>query len=285
MTSNYRSPIYDIPFSGIVPPNIVGDPLDDDFSASRPAKEVSGTVVPGYVELASKWKVFDPDGELTFSAIDPRLQMALLSAHPEKAWCGIYQDLPFPTTVGQTLQLAIYTRATLAFVESAAEFYDALRFGLILGQDLQGAPTTSAIVAAHAELTKAPGDDAVPTVEGLTQATVFASFDAFGTPGGRCTGCWPASCYLRMRLLQRMDGVGSFAFQYAIDSCAYGQDWVTLVDSSEVPAQPAPFKSIGLGMNGDGNGFGAYFDLFRVLQQPVGALTQTIGGTQQLGAV
>lgn len=288
MSSNYLQSTYQIPYSGLVPPPGVGNAMDDDFSARSPQKEISGTPLPGYVALADKWKTFDPDGELTFVGIDSRLQMLLLTGTPEKAWCGVYQDLPstlLPTAIGQTKQLVFYLRATLAFVEANLEFYDSIQYGLMLGQDFTGAPTSSAILAAYAQIVKAPDpDDAIPSASGIVQAAAFANFESFGVPGGRVNG-WPASAYMRLRLLQRMDGVGDYSFQYSIDASAYGQDWITLVDAGEVTGQPAPFQSIGVGMNGNAYNFGAYFDAFSVFEQSIGDQTRTIGGVQQLGAV
>ena len=288
MTSNYLQQTYEIPFNGLVPPPGLGNSMDDDFQARSPQKEQSGTPLPGYVELGSKWKTFDPDAEMTFVGVDARLQMLLLTGSPEKAWCGVYQDMPpelLPSTIGQTKQLAFYLRSTLAFVEANLEFYDNIKYGLMLGQDLTGAPTTSPIIAAHAQLIKVPDpDDTVPSASGIVQATVFPNFEALGTPGGRVNG-WPASSYVRIRLLQRMNGVGDFSLQYSVDASAYGQDWITLVDADEVTGQPAPFKSVGIGLNGNAYNFGAYFDAFRVIEQSIGDQTRTIGGTQQLGAV
>lgn len=288
MTSNYRQAIYDIPYSGLVPPSIGGSTLDDDFSNTRPAKVVSGTPFPGYAALNSKWRVFNSDAELNFHGVDTRLQMALLSGAPEKAWCGVYQQLPdvlLPTAIGQTKQIAIYLRSTLAFVDSDIDAFDGLKYGIIVGQDLLGAPTTSAILAAHATVTRAPDAlDDVPLVDGSVEGAVYANFEALGTVGGRTHG-WPAVSYQRIRFKQRMDGIGDFAFQYSMDAAAFGNDWITLVDSDEVTGQPAPFKSVGFGINGNAFGFGAYFDYFRVMLQALGDLTKTVGGTQQLGAV
>jgi hypothetical protein len=289
MTSNYRQAIYDIPYSGLVPPSIVGAlPLDDDFSNPRPQKFISGTLFPGYAELAPKWKIFDPGPVIDFAGVDTRLQMALLTGAPSKAWGGIYQDLPdafIPTVVGQGASVTIYLRSTLAFIDNNVDAYAGLKYGLLLGQDLTGSPSTSPIIAAHASLTRAPDPlDSAPAVNGFVQASSFASFDGAALPAGR-SYAWPASAYTRIRLDQAMNGIGDFSFQWSADTAAYGNDWTTLFNAVQVTGQPAPWKSVGFGINGDGNAFGVYFDFFRVMAQSIGDNIRTIGGTQQLGAV
>lgn len=286
--TNYRSALYEIPYSGLVPPNIVGTGLDDDFSNSRPAKLLGGVPFENYASPQAKWRVFNSDGELNFFGVDCRLQALLLTGSPEKAWCGLYQQLPdtlLPTVIGQTKQIAVYLRSSIAFIDSDIDAYDGLKQGILLGQDLLAAPTTSAIIAVHATSSRAPDVvDDVPAVNGSIEASVFANFEALGTVGGRVYG-WPSCAYTRLRLKQRMDGIGNFAYQWSADTASFGNDWVTLIDSDEVTGQAAPWKSVGVGINGNAFGFGAYFDLFRVMVQPLGDLTKTIGGTTTLGAV
>lgn len=287
MTSNYRQPIYDIPYNGVVPPGGIGNALDDDFNATRPELVIDDTIVPGYVALDAKWRLYDPSGNEPFFGIDPRVQMCLLSGDPEKAWIGLYQQLPsnlLPTTIGQTKDVTVYLRATLAFIEGSADLFDGLRFGLLLGDDLLAAPNTSQLIAVGPRLNRVADDDDVTTLEGAIESCEFLTFDGLAIPTGRLAAGWPAASFLRLRLSQTMNGEGDFSYSYGADAGSSGNDWSELF-ADEITGASGPLKSVGFGLNSNGTGIATYVDLFRVLEQPLGDLTRTIGGMQQLGAV
>jgi hypothetical protein len=287
MTSNYRQPIYDIPYSGVVPSG-VSNALDDDFSATRPELVIDGTTVPGYVATDAKWRLYDPSGNEPFFGIDPRVQMCLLSADPTKAWVGLYQQLPaefLPSSIGETKDVTVYTRATLAFIEGSADLFDALRFGLLVGDDLLAAPTTSQLITVGPRVTRAADpDDDVVTLAGAVESCEFLTFDGIAIPTGRLGNGWPAASFLRLRLSQTKNGEGDFSYSYGADAGSNGNDWAEIF-ADEITGATGPLKSVGFGLNSNGTGIAAYIDLFRVLDQPLGDLTRTIGGVQQLGAV
>lgn len=288
--SIYRQP-YSLPFNGAVIGS-GGLSLSDGFAGGRVQYRVggpTGVIVPGQVELDPKWKLWDELALLRFAAVDARLQLAQLE-FISKGLIGYYQQLPLPTANGQTLDLCIYGQTRISHLFTDPETLitdDVLGFaGLILGDDLLAAPTTSSVIMCGCQMQYQSG--ATTNVARGMGGVQFVAFDALPAPIG---GAGYGFDFARIRLRQKRNGATNYDTTVTLEAGQFGCDWLPMGYIERV-AQAAPIKSVGFGgwvgntsslINVIGR---LQVDNFIVAQEEfLPGLGSAMGSTQSLGAV
>lgn len=273
--SDYIQP-YSIAFAGLTPP-LKPHVVNDEFGRQHPLVDPAAP----YVELDPKWGLWNPGASITFSAIDPQRRMAFLSGNGDKAWGGRAQALPLPAA-GQALQYAIYMRMVQGFVEGegAATFNEQL-WGMVLGEDLLGAPTTSPFWSIAASIQN-PGVQPTVALDAVMETAAWANYNATNVPDAIVATGWPLT-FMRARVRQALSGGLVWNVSIAFDISATGEGWqrVQQYDGLTEPVRHVAFAQRCVGNQAMLN----FCDFVRLALQPQGDLITTEGARQQLGSV
>jgi hypothetical protein len=289
MSNEYLGSSYTIPWSGAVPyagPGNIG--ASDDFANSRPQLlNGSGQPLPGWAGLDERWKVWDPGHMIDFLGVDTRTQRCLLRS-VGKFMCGVYQSLPLPTVIGQTVECAVYAQCSIASAQSFPDFGQQVGptvLGLILADDLDGAPTTSSVHVVGLGFTKQA--DAPGTVVGSVLSPVVADFLAYDSGiTGQPAQCEGTGAYFRARIAQTyVDATPNYQLDIIAEWSTDGAGYMPLVRLPQ-EIRSAPLKSAGLGLfPGAGSRVALSCDQFSIVLQGLDDESPLIGGVQVLGSV
>lgn len=281
--SEYLQP-YQIAFAGSDPP-LYPHVVNDEFVRQKPAilPPLPPPVLPAagqytYVALDPKWSVWNPGNNINFRAIDTRRRMAMLSGTGDKVWGGIAQPLPLPT-LGQTLQYTLYARLVPGFIEVVGNAaYNAQQYGLLIGENLLGAPTTSPFVSVQVSQSHLLVANPI-TAE--MQCAAFANYNAANAPDQIVSSAWPLTC-VRARIQQTQNGDTTWNSSLTFDVSDTGEGWRTVMRYTFTqPQRHFAFAQRSVNNVPQCN-FCDYVRLF--VQEPTDQLSTT-GERQQLGSV
>lgn len=266
---------YSVPFAGAVPPN-KPSVYNDEFTRQRPLSSV-----PPYVALDSKWSVWDPsvDSPFSFVGIDVHRAMALLTGGGSgKDWFGIYEDMPLPVVGAPALNYVLYGRSMLGYVEGPEALdYGDLLTGLILGENLRAAPTTSPLWTIQQRYAKVGS-----VAEGSIESGTWANYSALDAPEGEIDCGWPLQ-YLRARVRSIATLGPVYETDIYFDASPDGIGWQPVAGFEAIPSA---IRHAGFGMRSTTERpFGCYYDFFRWFPQPAGDYASTAGHRQELGSV
>lgn len=282
------------------------NPRDDDFRQTSPQLKVNGLAVPGFVALESKWKKWDPFSIVSFAAVDPVRQMAMLrtvgnGVPSAKAWAGYVQAMPLPALpafaasvggappppVSAAIEYTVYQRLVVGDVQQSGAFDDA-SIALVLGEDLIDAPDTSQIVTAGLVMTRASGG--LGTMETLSVPAMSFVAVGDGIPYWRFRSVsgLETGIYVRARIrtyVERATAEADPVWQTTVH-CDYsqaGDGWLRM-SSQELTI---PIRHAGFAVQStDGFSVTSYTDLFRVdVAQGVDDVARAVGGGLSLGSV
>lgn len=281
--SDYIQP-YQIAFAGSTPP-LKPHVVNDEFVKQRPAilpplppPELPAAGEFTYVQLESKWVAWNPGGNIGFRAIDTRRRMAMLSGTGDKKWGGIAQPLPLPG-LSETLQYTLYMRIVPGFIEVVGNAaYNDQQFGLVIGEDLIGAPATSPLVSIHASLGHTV--EASPIAAEM-QCSQWANYNAANAPDQIVSSGWPLSC-VRARIQQTQNGDTTWDSALTFDVSDTGEGWRTVMRYTF----DAPQRSFAFAQRSVNNVPQVNFcDYVRLFVQAPSDQLKTSGERQQLGTV
>lgn len=267
---------YNIAFAGLTPP-IKPHVVNDEFSQQHPI------AIPGapYIALDPKWVAWNPGASINTAAIDPQRRMAFLSGAGDKSWGGRVQALPLPAA-GQAVQYAIYMRMVQGFVEGegAAVFNEQL-WGMVIGEDLVGAPATSPFYSIAASIQN-PGPTPTVALDAVMETAAWANYAAVNVPDAIVATGWPLT-WMRARIRQALSGGLVWNVSVAFDISATGEGWqrVQQYDGILTPLRHVGFAQRCVG----GQGMLNFCDFVRLYLQSQGDLITTSGDRQQLGSV
>jgi hypothetical protein len=256
-TSYFES--FSVPFDPRVPPIYPASTLSDEFRAQSP----SLLSMPGFVAIDPKWTKFEPGSiKLAGVGIEPQRQMLLLSGSAPKNWNGVMQDLPIPI-VGETLNYSIVARGLNAFVQAdALADYAVMSWGLLLGENMRVAPTTTDLWGCFAQLSR--------TSNAIAAATMTSGPIAYDSPAGH-DSIWDgvALNWFRADVQIHQVSPGVFTTNLAFHVSESGASWQNLyVYSLDVPLRQFALAQRSQAIDDGPNvGLGTWFDLVRDLRR------------------
>jgi hypothetical protein len=273
--SDYIQP-YQIAFAGLTPP-LKPHVCNDEFTRQHPLFVVGAP----YVALDPKWVAWNPGASINTAAIDTARQMAFLSGAGDKAWGGRAQALPLPAA-GQAVQYTIYMRMVQGFVEGeGAAPFNELLWGLVLGEDLIGAPATSPFWSLAASIQN-PGPSPTVALDAVMETAAWANYNAVNVPDAIVATGWPLT-YMRARMRQALSGGLVWNVSIAFDISATGEGWqrVQQYDGITNPVRHVAFAQRSV----SDQGMLSFCDFVRLELQSQGDLIRTSGDRQHLGSV
>lgn len=315
MTSNYRQPSYQVPYSGrLAGGGVSVGGLTDNFMQSSPQLlDMYGVPVPGFCPLDPRWAygTYYPSPN-NLGVVDARLQMASLTC--EAAYATYFgnswavQQMPIPE-IGQTVQYAVYASSQLGtlrpqlveqggaaplLVESYSAPPQAAIHGLFWGADRPNNYGGYVIGQQSYDF----DDYNVPQFSGLFYCDNGKAETYLQMPG--------QASYYRLRVRLTIDSIDSEdgnaitygTVSYGQDIGFTGADWITLDEYTSPPGEAMDWavpRYAGLFFNlypasADNVEYGAalgsaLFPFFRVELQDYEDRSSRIGSQQQLGAV
>lgn len=273
--SDYIQP-YQIAFAGLTPP-LKPHVFNDEFGQQRPL------AIPGlpYVALDPKWIAWNPGASISTAAIDVARRMAFLSGGGDKAWGGRVQALPLPAA-GAAVQYTVYMRMVQGFVEGeGAAVFNELLWGMVVGEDLVGAPDTSPFVSLQASIQN-PGVTPTQALDAVMETSAWSNYAAINVPDAIVATGWPLT-FMRARIRQALSIGLVWNTSIAFDVSATGEGWMRVqqYDGIATPMRHCGFAQRSVG----GQGMLNFCDFARLVLQPQGDLITTSGERQQLGSV
>lgn len=279
---------YETPYNGGVAATGAGMlGASDQFSNTGPQKlNAQLAPVEGWAALHERWKVWDPNGQIVFTGVNTRTQKGVMQTNGKGA-AGIYQSLPVPVIVGQSVDLVAYAQLGVGMAQpfDPGGMFGVAAAGLLLGSDYEGNAPNSNSYMLGAGYSKT--SDASPQT---TAALATGAMFQIPFPDGAiiATAILQNTClisYCRYRLQQVRDTDTEYSTRVWAEVSVTGSDWLPL-RYFELTKQDAPMRSIGWGLYQDGSGPATVqIDQFVLVEQAFSDNSATIGGVQIFGAV
>lgn len=276
MTANFQS--YAVPFDPRVPPVYPASTINDEFRAQNPSLTDPFDPTLVYVVLDPKWSQYAPGG-IFASVIDPTRQMALITGSVEKAWCGIMQDLPLPPVADdEPISYTIIARMLNAFIQSGEnDDTGPLSYGLLFGENMRSAPTTTPLWTLCSQLTRSSG--------GIGAATITAAQADFSAPilPDGVSNYGPPNVWFSARVMSAQTAPGVFDTDLVFSVSENGESWQKIWYYTLGNVALRQFALAQRSLNGVG--MGTWADFVRYYPYQSGDDKPIVGQLLQLGSV